>query len=154
MKIEKLDRVVVYVDDFEAAMKTFSELLGIDFDEIPSEGVEPRRVEPGPGAADATGERRRPAAGLGRVGISRAGLELIQALPPGTPPQVACFHFKVADYEGAKAEMEQKGVPLMTDISLGTLREAIYRPTGPDGPMLGLVAYDEPYVMDSIRKRG
>ena len=38
-------------------------------------------------------------------------------LEPGEPSRVACFHFKVADYEGAKAEMEQKRLPLLTDIT-------------------------------------
>ena len=89
------------------------------------------------------------------MAISRAGLELIDsALRPGESPRVACFHFKVSDYEGARAEMEQKGIPLLADITLGTLREAIYQPQGPDTPMMGLVAYDRPYVMDSIKSKG
>jgi catechol 2,3-dioxygenase-like lactoylglutathione lyase family enzyme len=153
MKIEKLDRVVVYVEDLEKSKRQFSELLGIEFDEIPFGEVEPMRVEAGPGAPPATDEGG-PAARLQRVAISRAGLELIEGpLEPGEPPRVACFHFKVADYEAAKAEMEQKGLPLLTDITLGTLREAIYQPEG-DGPLMGLVAYDKPYVMDSIKSKG
>ncbi len=153
MKIEKLDRVVVYVDDLDAAKKLYSETLGISFDDLPREGIEPMKVEPGPGAAS-VGERRERGAGGGGVSISREGRELIQALPAGEPPRVACVHFKVSDYEGAMAEMEQKGIPLMSDITLGRLREAIYRPAGPEAPMLGLVAYDQPYVMDSIKSKG
>ena len=37
MKIEKLDRVVVYVDDLDAAKKLYSETLGISFDDLPRE---------------------------------------------------------------------------------------------------------------------
>jgi catechol 2,3-dioxygenase-like lactoylglutathione lyase family enzyme len=155
MKIEKLDRVVVYVDDMEKSKRQFSELLGVEFDEIPFGEVEPMKLEPGPGAPLASRE------GSGgdpprqqRVAISRAGLELISgALEPGQPARVACFHFKVADYEAGKAEMEQKGLPLVTDITLGTLREAIYQPEA-EGPLMGLVWYDKPYVMDSIKTRG
>ncbi len=51
MKIEKLDRVVVYVDDLDAAKKLYSETLGISFDDLPREGIEPMKVESGPGAA-------------------------------------------------------------------------------------------------------
>jgi hypothetical protein len=154
MKIEKLDRVVVYVDDLERSKRQFSELLGIEFDEIPFGEVEPMKLEPGPGAPPAGAEGSGGGAqSLQRVAISRAGLELIEGpLEPGQPPRVACFHFKVADYEGAKAEMEQKGLPLLTDITLGTLREAIYQPEA-EGPLMGLVAYDEPYVMESIKRR-
>jgi hypothetical protein len=49
--------------------------------------------------------------------------------------------------------MQQKGLPLLLDITLGTLREAIYQPEG-EGPLMGLVAYDKPYVMDSIKSKG
>ena len=154
MKIEKLDRVVVYVEDLEKSKRQFSELLGIEFDEIPFREVDPMKLEPGPGAPPAGSEGSGGAARLQRVAISRAGLELIEGpLEPGEPPRVACFHFKVADYEGAKAEMEQKRLPLLTDITLGTLREAIYQPEG-DGPLMGLVAYDKPYVMESIKTKG
>ena len=145
MEIEKLDRVVVYVDDLKKSKQRFSELLGIEFDQIPFREVEPIKMEPGPGAPPASGES--PGAGVPRpqrVAISRVGLELIEGmLEPGQPPRVGCFHFKVADYEGAKAEMERKGLPLLTDITLGTQREAIYQAEG-EGPLMGLVWYDKP----------
>ncbi len=156
VKIEKLDRVVVYVESLEKSKELFSNLLGIEFDEIPFGDVDPMMLEPGPGAAAAVGDAAQSGApGPQKVAISRAGLELIEgALQPGQRPYVACFHFKVPDYEAAKAEMEQRGIPLMVDITLGTLREAIYSPEGPDGPMMGLVSYDDPYVMDSIKTKG
>jgi catechol 2,3-dioxygenase-like lactoylglutathione lyase family enzyme len=155
VEIEKLDRVVVYVDDLEKSKRRFSELLGIEFDRIPFREVDPIKVEPGPGAAQASAEG--PGGGVPRpqrVAISRVGLELIEGmLEPGQPPRVGCFHFKVADYEAAKAEMEQKGLPLLTDITLGTLREAIYQPDV-GGPLMGLVCYDKPHVMESIKSKG
>jgi hypothetical protein len=152
MKIEKLDRVVVYVENLEEAKQTYSNLLGIEFDEIPFESVQPIKLEPG----DVAEAPAQDAAPVGqKVAISRAGLELIEgSLQPGQSPQVACFHFKVSDYEGAKAEMAEKRLPLLLDITLGTLREAIYRPQGEDGPMMGLVSYPDSYVMDSIKSKG
>jgi len=152
MEIEKLDRVVVYVENLEKAKKTYSNLLGIEFDEIPFETVQPIKLDAGAAAETPTQQ----AAPVGqKVAISRAGLELIEgSLQAGDPPQVACFHFKVSDYEGAKAEMADKNLPLLLDITLGTLREAIYRPQGEDGPMMGLVSYPDGYVMDSIKTKG
>jgi hypothetical protein len=50
--------------------------------------------------------------------------------------------------------MEAKGVSLLADIQLGRLREAIYPPDELGGPMMGLVAYDTPYVMDAIKSKG
>lgn len=156
MQTEKLDRVVIYVKDIEKSKALFSDLLGIEFDEIPFPDVDPVRMvlggdasQPPAGGAD-TGPP-----GNWRVAISRAGLELIEgALEPGAKPYVACYHFKVQDYEGAKAEMAAKGIPLNSDITLGRLREAIYQPEGEDGPLMGLVSYPDEYVMDSIKSKG
>ena len=156
MKTEKLDRVVIYVEDIEKSKALFSDLLGIEFDEIPFPDVDPVRMIPGADddQSPAEGGDAGPPANW-RVAISRAGLELIEgALEPGAKPYVACYHFKVQDYEGAKAEMATKGIPLSSDITLGRLREAIYQPEGADGPMMGLVSYPDEYVMDSIKSKG
>lgn len=156
MKTEKLDRVVIYVEDIEKSKALFSDLLGIEFDEIPFPDVDPVRMVPGDvdSQPPAGGANAGPP-GNWRVAISRAGLELIEgALEPGAKPYVACYHFKVQDYDAAKAEMATKGIPLSSDITLGRLREAIYQPEGADGPMMGFVAYPDEYVMDSIKSKG
>ena len=155
MKTEKLDRVVLYVQDIEKSKALYADLLGIEFDEIPFPDVDPVRMIPG----DSDGTPAEEAANTGappwRVAISPVGLELIEgALEPGDEPQVACFHFKVEDYEAAKAEMAAKGIPLNVDITLGKLREAMYSPQGEQGPMMGLVSYPDQYVMDSIKTKG
>ena len=157
MKIEKLDRVVVYVENLDESKQLFSKLLGITFDEIPFAEVDPQKIEPGPKAIEQASEQSGAAQvqRLQRVAISREGLELIEGgLEPGEQPYIRCFHFKVSDYEGAKREMEAKGVSLLADIQLGRLREAIYPADELGGPMLGLVAYDTPYVMDAIKTKG
>jgi catechol 2,3-dioxygenase-like lactoylglutathione lyase family enzyme len=156
MKTEKLDRVVIYVADIEKSKALYSDLLGIEFDEIPFPDVDPVRMVPGDGDGQppVEGADAGPP-GNWRVAISRAGLELIEgALEPGAKSHVACYHFKVKDYDDAKAEMAAKGIPLSSDITLGKLREAIYHPQGDDGPMMGLVSYPDEYVMDSIRSKG
>ena len=156
MNTEKLDRVVIYVKDIEKSKALYSDLLGIEFDEIPFADVDPVATVPGgvDNQPQAEGADAGPP-GNWRVAISRAGLELIEgALEPGADPYVACYHFKVQDYEGAKAEMAAKGIPLNADITMGKLREAIYQPQGDDGPLMGLVSYPDEYVMDSIKSKG
>ena len=54
----------------------------------------------------------------------------------------------------AKAEMEKRGVPLLADITLGTLREAIYHPDDLHGAMMGLVWYPTATPMEAIKTKG
>jgi predicted enzyme related to lactoylglutathione lyase len=129
MKIEKLDRVATTVEHLDEAIKFFSDLLGITFDKLPS----------------------------GKVAISPSGLELLEVgstLPnlslPAKNEGVYCFHFKVSDLEQAKAEMEKKGIRLLREINLGTLKELIYSPDDLHGITLVLVEYKTPKVIDAI----
>ena len=156
MNTEKLDRVVLFVQNLDASTALYSELLGIEFDEIPMADVSPVKMVPGDerSLSDDGVSQPDPLANW-RVAISRVGLELIEgALEPDAAPRVACFHFKVDDYEAAKAEMATRGIALQTDITLGQLREAMYNPQGDQGPMMGLVSYPHEYVMDSIKAKG
>jgi hypothetical protein len=161
MKIEKLDRIVMYVKDIDEAKERFSRLLNITFEEIPAEGVEPASLEPGPKAlelaADQPPQTPQENQAAPRVAISPSGLELMEgdiATMPGQTEGIRCFHFKVSDYEGAKAEMEERGVPLLTDITLGKLREAIYHPDDLNGAMMGLVSYPTATAMEAIKTKG
>jgi len=158
MKIEKLDRIVMYVSDIDAAKEKFSKLLGITFEEIPAEGVEPAILEPGPKALELA-QTQPPQAQRERirVAISPSGLELMEgdiSTMPGQSEGIRAFHFKVSDYEGAKKEMEEKGIPLLTDITLGLLREAIYHPDDLHGAMMGLVWYPTATPMEAIKTKG
>ena len=158
MKIEKLDRIVMYVENIDEAKERFSKLLGITFEEIPAEGVEPAKLEPGPKALELAANQPPPEPrGRVRVAISPAGLELMEgdiSTMPGQTEGIRCMHFKVSDYEEAKAEMEEKGVPLLTDITLGKLREAIYHPDDLHGAMMGLVWYPTATAMEAIKTKG
>ena len=157
MKVEKLDRIVMYVSDIDAAKEKFSKLLGITFEEIPEEGVEPAILEPGPKALElAQTQPPQEQPERIRVAISPSGLELMEgdiSTMPGQSEGIRCFHFKVSDYEGAKKEMEEKGVPLLTDITLGQLREAIYHPDDLNGAMMGLVWYPTATAMEAIKTK-
>jgi len=165
MKIEKLDRIVMYVENIDEAKERFSKLLGITFEEIPAEGVEPAMLEPGPKALELAANQPPPELNSPppeprervRVAISPAGLELMEgdiSTMPGQTEGIRCMHFKVSDYEGAKAEMAEKGVPLLTDITLGKLREAIYHPDDLHGAMMGLVWYPTATAMEAIKTKG
>jgi len=158
MNIEKLDRIVMYVENIDEAKERFSRLLGITFEEIPAEGVEPAKLEPGPKALALAANQPPPEPrDRIRVAISPSGLELMEgdiSTMPGQTEGIRCFHFKVSDYEGAKAEMEKKGVPLLTDITLGKLREAIYHPDDLHGAMMGLVWYPTATAMEAIKTKG
>jgi hypothetical protein len=57
VNIEKLDRVVVYVENLDESKQLFSKLLGITFDEIPFAEVDPQKIEPGPKAIEQASEQ-------------------------------------------------------------------------------------------------
>ncbi len=161
MQVEKLDRIVMYVKDIDEAKERFSRLLGITFEEIPAEGVEPASLVPGPKALALAGDQPLPepdeTTQRTRVAISPSGLELMEgdvSSMPGGVEGIRAFHFKVSDFEAAKAEMEEKGVPLLSDITLGKLREAIYHPDDLHGAMMGLVSYPTATAMEAIKTKG
>ena len=159
MKIEKLDRIDMYVENIDEAKEKFSKLLGITFEEIPFEEVEPFKQELGPKALALGEVATEPTGGGMRVAISPAGLELIEGADiistmPGQTEGIRNMHFKVTDYEEAMAEMEEKGVPLLYDLTLGKLREAIYNPDDLNGDMMGLVWYPTATAMEAIKTKG
>jgi len=137
MKVEKLDRVAMNVENLDKAIAFFSDLLGITFDKLPS-----------------------PPGMRSQVAISPAGLELLEmgleALndqPPIQKEGIYCFHFKVDNLERAKAEMKKKGVRLIRDITLGTLKEAVFCRDDLHGAVIVLVEYTKPKVIEAIRER-
>ena len=137
MKVEKLDRVAMNVEDLDKAIAFFSDLLGITFDKLPS-----------------------PPGMKSQVAISPSGLELLEmgleALEDQTPIQkegVYCFHFKVDNLEQAKEEMKKKGVRLIRDITLGTLKEAVFSRDDLHGAVIVLVEYTKPKVIEAILER-
>ncbi len=128
MKVENIDRVLIAVKDLEAAVKLFSDLLGLKFDEV--------RVD----------EEQKV-----KYIRSAVGLELIQTTSPDGP--VAKFIerrgeglygtiLKVADMALAIAEMQKKGLRLVSQSEIGGLKEAYFHPRDSHGFMIALCEYE------------
>ncbi|MFC2018878.1 VOC family protein [Chloroflexota bacterium] len=139
MKVEKLDRVAIWVEDIDKAIELYSSLLGITFDKMPEHAPSSRK--------DIKAIR---------MAVSPAGLELLQTVPPLQTEGVRSVVFKVADIEQAKAEMKEKGFPLLVDVKRGGLKEAIFGSVlGSDnarGARLVLVEYEAPTVAEAMRQ--
>ena len=144
MKVEKIDRVAVAVKELDGVKKFFSDLFGTTFERSPVETIEKKMTDFG---RSASGQRETRYV---NVSISPMGLELVQTDPPCEREGVLSFHFKVSNLEEAKREMEIKGVRLLTEITHGSLKEAIFHPEDLHGVRLVLVEYKTPTVMEAI----
>ena len=145
MKIEKLDRVAIHVNDIEEAIALFSSVLGTRFDMAPREGVK-RKKTITEHANRAFEESRN------RVAISPEGIELVEMPKPQPPEGLRSFHLKVSNIEEAKAEMQAKGIRLTAYLELGGLKEAIFSPEDLHGVRLVLVEYDAPDAISAMRQ--
>lgn len=144
MKIEKLDRVALHVKNLEKAEALFSDLFGIEFKRAP---IPKAKVYPTEYGESVHRESETCYTG---VSLSSAGLELIETDPPCEEEGVRSFHFKVSDLEEAKAEMEAKGMRLVSEIVFGGLKEAVYSPEDMHGARILLVEYDAPDSISAI----
>ncbi len=129
MKVERLDRIYIYVRDLEKARKFFSDLLGTEFNE-PMEFKE----------LDAL------------VCLSPLNMALAQPLTPDGPLSkiierrgegVALVALKVPNLEEAIAEMKSRGVRLMQEFKSGRVKGAMFHPKDLYGVMLDLNEYKE-----------
>jgi hypothetical protein len=108
MKIEKLDRVVIYVKDYEDSKKFFGDLFETSF------------VEVGPIEQGLSGA-------VNRAAISPFGLELLERIsPPIELAGLVGFHLKVPDLEGLREELSKKGMEPTAEIVVKGLKELIY----------------------------
>ena len=108
MKIEKLDRVVIYVKDFEDAKKFFGDLFETSFTEV------------GPVEQDLSGA-------VNRAAITPFGLELLERVsPPIELAGLVGFHLKVKDLEQARKELKDKGLEPLAEIEIKGLKELVY----------------------------
>lgn len=108
MKIEKLDRVAIYVKNLDDAVSFFSDLFETSF-----------RVGQ-PTKQDISGDYVRAA-------IAPFGLELVERLkPPAEIAGLTSFHLKVPDIEAARKEMKGRGYDPIAEIREKKLKELIY----------------------------
>ena len=143
MKIEKIAGVLINVKNMDEAVRFFSDLLGITFEEVPPEV---KRIKTITEHADPALENVQM-----RIAISPTGLELIETVPAPEKEGLRSVMFKVPDIEQAKADIQKMGVRLIADIKLGGLREALFRSDDLYGARVAIVEYDTPTVMESIK---
>ena len=129
MKVERIDYVAIRVRDIEKASKFFGDLLEQEFNKpVVDEGLDVR------------------------VRISPLGIEVAEPLTPdGAVAKVldsegegiTTLMLKVPNIEEAMAEMESRGIRLVTtDTTLTSkVRVAFYHPKDTYGVMLGLIEY-------------
>ncbi len=112
--IEKIDRIVVAVNNLDESLKFFAELLGIEIDVV--------------GTNEEVGIRGA---------YSPCGLELIEPISPETIPGkflqkfgegIWGIVFKVKDMDVAKKHFEEKGLRTIKDIMAGKMREVSFHP--------------------------
>jgi len=149
MKIERMERVVIFVKDVEKAEEFFSDLLGISFERTPPKDEIKPREKVYTKHADSFFQQ---SAQYNKVAISPVGLELIDTIPPVEKEGVRGFLLKVPNLEEAKAEMEEKGVRLLLSQRMGGIKEAIFHPDDLHGVRLVLVEYDAPTPLDAVRQ--
>lgn len=147
MKVEKVDRVAVAVKDLDDVQKLFTELFETPFERSPVETIS--KIIKNYGERDSRERETR----YVKVVISPIGLELVETDPPCEREGILSFHLKVSNLEQAKAEMERKGIRLLTEIRHGSLKEAIFNPGDLHGIRLVLVEYETPTVMDAILQK-
>ncbi|MBI2831825.1 MAG: hypothetical protein HYX79_06175 [Chloroflexi bacterium] len=147
MKVEKLELVGLNVKNLDEAVKLYSDILGIDF--VYADLSKVKRKKAITEHADRAAEERKTRYAMDRTGF----MELVESTPPVEKEGVRNIHFKVPDLEQAKAEMKQKGIRLIADVTVGNLKEAIFCPDDLLGVRLCLLEYDAPSAIDAIMQR-
>ena len=137
MKIERLDRVGWPVYDVDAAMRYFSDLLGITIKELP-----PERIEVVHRDSAVTNMK------YGKHGISLV-MDLFESIPPVSKEGVRTLMFRVSDLAEAKKDMAQRGIRLLTEVRItdSSYREAIYSGDDTHGTRIALCEYAAADVM-------
>jgi methylmalonyl-CoA epimerase len=130
MRVEQLDHIHIVVRDLQKAVDFFESLLGIKFaGVIQVEGWD----------------------AISRIAaIGSVGIELIQPTSPQSifakfleqrGEGVQALSLKVPDIEEAKAEMQARGMKLVSDYSMGCIKEAHFHPKDAFGVLIELCQY-------------
>ena len=133
MKVEKVDHIHIYVKDLDKAIRFFSEVLGTKFT-VPGEGGEGNEELEFTEAMDPLGlELVAPTSPDGVVGraVERRGEGL------------AGLSLKVPNIEEATAEMESRGIRVVSRIQAPGIKEVQFHPRDCHGVMIELTEYEE-----------
>ena len=129
MQVERIDRVVLAVNDIKESARLFQNILGTKFDEY----VEAKDLSI-------------------RVVYSSLGLQLNEATAPGSDVRKFidrhgegpyCLVLKVKDIAEARDEMKSKGMREVYYFQEGDLKEAIFHPKQTFGVMIVLCEYPD-----------
>ena len=150
MKVEKIDRIALDVNNLDSAIRLFSNVFGTTFDTV-HDKIEKGKVKQEKKITKYANKNFEES--QIKVAISPMGLELIETVPPIGKEGVRSFHFKVSNLDEAMAEMERKGIRLIGEIKIGGLREAIYSPEDLHGARILLVEYEAPIAMGAILQK-
>lgn len=150
MNVEKMELVGINVKNLDDAIKRFSDLFGIEFvtwhERVDSGDLKIRREKRITEHANRSFEETKIKAAIDRTGF----LELVESTPPTEKEGLRNVHFKVRNLEEAKAEMERKGVRLLSDARINGLKEAVFCPDDLHGVRVALVEYDAPTLVDAV----
>lgn len=145
MKIERLEVVAVDVKDLDKAIRVFSDVLGTTFIKFDEPKIQKTTTEQANRAYEGTKIR---------IAMDRTGyLELVESTPPVVKEGLRNIHFKVPNLEQTKKEMSAKGIRLVADIKLGSMKAAIYNPDDLHGIRLIFAEYKAPTMVDAILQR-
>lgn len=147
MEIERMELVGLEVADLDAAMEEFGSLLGVEFVrvDLTGSGV----VEHLPADEPIPDQEVSMSVAIDRTGY----LELIQTFPPTTRERVRNIHFKVADIDAAIAHMRDHGHRLVSNVRIGSMREAVFGAKEARGLRMCLVQYDTPSMVEAMLQR-
>ncbi len=101
MKVEGLDRLCIAVPNLEEGKALFGKILGLEF--------------------EFSGEAALPGGPPIKIALSNQGVELIEV--PGKEMHLRSFHFKVNDLAEAKDWVQQNGVKITNEFSVGQMAE-------------------------------
>lgn len=140
MKVERIDRIYVYVKDLEKARRLFGDLLETEFSE-------PMSYKD----ADMT------------CSYSPLGLTLAEPLSPdgfvakiikNRGEGVAMVALKVKNLKEATAEMESRGIRRIGGFEMGGYKAITYHPKDAFGVLLDLSEFKDKHpIVDALRKK-
>jgi len=144
LKVERIEQPAINVHNLEEAIKLYSDILETEF-EILDDSVIERTV-----SADAKPSESPTRT---RIALDRTGfLELVENSPPAGQEGLRNIHAKVPDIEEAIAELQGRGIRLLTRIKIGSFKEAVFNPEDLHGVRLCLVEYDAPSIVEAFHQ--
>jgi len=138
MKVERIDRIYIYVRDLDKATRFFTDLFGIEF----SEPAEWKEMDVRTSISDLGIVLAEPLTSNGIVSktIERRG------------EGVAMVALKLENLEEAVTEMKSRGISLVGTLERGGYKAALFHPKDTCGVMFDLCEYKPQHPILSVMK--